>query len=62
MGVGAAFCVAALKGAKLNVLINTRLMKDLELKKQIEDRLYSAVEEGEAIGEKTFRYVEDMLK
>ncbi len=62
VGVGAAFCVAALKGAKLNVLINTKLMKDLELKKQIEDRLYFAVEEGEAIGEKTFKYVEDMLK
>ena len=62
VGVGVAFCMASLKGAKLNVLINTRLMKDMELKGEIEARLYEAEREGEAIAERTFKYVEDLLK
>ena len=38
-GVGALFCKAALQGAGLNVLINTGIMKDKELKSRIENRL-----------------------
>lgn len=62
VGVGVAFCMAALRGAKLNVLINTRLMKNAELKSQIENRLYPAEKEGLEIGERTFKYVEELLK
>ena len=43
VGVGAAFCEAALKGARLNVLINTKLMKDIELKQEIEANINSIV-------------------
>lgn len=39
MGVGAAFLKADLQGAKLNVLINTEIMKDQELKEEIETEL-----------------------
>lgn len=39
VGVGVAFLEAALKGAKLNVLINTKLMKDESLKRQIESEI-----------------------
>jgi formiminotetrahydrofolate cyclodeaminase len=62
VGVGVAFCMAALKGAKLNVLINTRLMKNAELKNEIENRLYAAEKDGLAIGESTLKYVEGLLK
>jgi len=43
-GVGACFAKAALLGAKLNVLINTRIMKDEELKQKIEEELEWLVE------------------
>lgn len=36
IGVGAVFCEAALRGARLNVLINTRLMKNEEMKMELE--------------------------
>ncbi|HHY27995.1 MAG TPA: cyclodeaminase/cyclohydrolase family protein [Desulfitobacterium dehalogenans] len=39
VGVGVAFLKAALEGAKLNVLINTQIMKDQELKRKIETEL-----------------------
>ena len=38
-GVGALFCKAALQGAGLNVLINTGIMKDKNLKLELENRL-----------------------
>lgn len=58
VGVGVVFAKAALVGAKLNVLINTQMMKDMELKQKIEaemnelervytekaDRIFAAVE------------------
>lgn len=39
VGVGVAFAKAALRGAKLNVLINTQIMKDWDLKHKIETEL-----------------------
>ncbi len=39
VGVGVAFLKAALEGAKLNVLINTQIMKDQEFKHRIETEL-----------------------
>jgi len=58
VGVGVIFCKAAFQGAKLNVLINTKLMKNEKLKNLVEkelsiiekeiiekaDRLYSDIE------------------
>jgi methenyltetrahydrofolate cyclohydrolase len=44
VGVGAYFAKAALLGAKLNVLINTNIMKDEKLKKDIETELNGLVE------------------
>jgi len=44
VGVGAYFAKAALLGAKLNVLINTNIMKDEKLKKDVETELNSLVE------------------
>jgi len=61
-GVGAAFCKAALQGAKLNVLINTKIMKDKELKNKIETELEEVVNSGMAKADSIIRYVEDQLK
>lgn len=60
-GVGAALCRAALQGAKLNVLINLKLMKDEELKKQFADKLEIIEMEGLALGDKVYKYVEALL-
>ena len=61
-GVGAAFCEAALKGAKLNVLINTRLLKDRLLKMEVEGKLSRYESEGLVLAKETYEYVEKYLK
>lgn len=61
-GVGAAFCEAALKGAKLNVLINTRLLKDQLLKAEVEGKLNRYESEGLALAKETYDYVENCIK
>lgn len=61
-GVGAAFCEAALKGAKLNVLINTRLLKDQLLRTEVEGKLSRCESEGLALAKETYDYVEKYLK
>ncbi|OIK11063.1 sugar ABC transporter substrate-binding protein [Bacillus sp. MUM 116] len=61
VGVGVAFCKAALQGAKLNVLINTKIMKDLEMKKKIESELFEIERVGVAKADQIFQEVEKML-
>lgn len=61
VGVGAAFCKAALQGAKLNVLINTRIMKNKDLKEKIECRLKEIENEGISKADNIIRYVEELL-
>ena len=60
-GVGAAFCKAALQGAKLNVLINLKLMKDEEQKKKFSEEIKVIEEEGLALADKVYEYVEALL-
>jgi methenyltetrahydrofolate cyclohydrolase len=62
VGVGVAFCKAALQGAKLNVLINTKIMKDKELKESIENQLSEIETVGIAKADKVFQQVEDLLR
>lgn len=62
VGVGAYFAKAALLGAKLNVLINTNLMKDQELKKKIETELQDLVEKYSVKADEVCRYVEGQVK
>ncbi len=61
IGVGVAFCEAALKGAKLNVLINTQMMKNQELKQKIESELSQIEAEFRLKAESIFRQVENMI-
>jgi methenyltetrahydrofolate cyclohydrolase len=62
VGVGVIFCKAALQGAKLNVLINTKIMKNPELKQKIESELAEIERIGLAKADKIFNEVESMLK
>ncbi|MBB6443417.1 cyclodeaminase/cyclohydrolase family protein [Bacillus benzoevorans] len=61
VGVGVVFCKAALQGAKLNVLINTKIMKDENLKNKIESELFEIEKVGIAKADKIFNDVEQML-
>ncbi len=60
-GTGAAFCRAALQGAKLNVMINLKLMKDEQLKKDISDKLNKIEEQGLKLADDIYSYVEGEL-
>nr|WP_184311853.1 cyclodeaminase/cyclohydrolase family protein [Anaerosolibacter carboniphilus] len=61
VGVGVAFCKAALQGAKLNVLINTKMMKDSVLKNDIECQLREIENEGIGKADQILQYVEELL-
>ncbi|MED1469474.1 cyclodeaminase/cyclohydrolase family protein [Bacillus salipaludis] len=61
VGVGVAFCKAALQGAKLNVLINTKIMKNQELKTKIENELFEIERVGLAKADQIYQEVEKML-
>ncbi|MGG1398448.1 cyclodeaminase/cyclohydrolase family protein [Bacillus salipaludis] len=61
VGVGVAFCKAALQGAKLNVLINTKIMKNQELKTKIESELFEIERVGLAKADQIYQEVEKML-
>lgn len=60
-GVGVIFCKSALQGAKLNVLINLKLMKNEELKKELSDRMAAIEEEGLQLADQVYQYVEGEL-
>lgn len=62
VGVGVVFCKAALPGAKLNVLINTKIMKDMELKAAIEHELSEIEAIAVAKADKVFEYIESLLR
>lgn len=58
VGVGVVFLKAALQGAKLNVLINTQIMKDQELKQKIETELSELEQKFTAQADRIFAQVE----
>lgn len=60
-GVGVIFCKSALQGAKLNVLINLKLMKNEELKNQFQIKMAAVEEEGLRLADSVYKYVEDQL-
>ncbi len=62
VGVGAAACEAALKGARLNVLINLRSMEDEELRKKLSDRLEEASSRGYQLSHRIYEHVEEACR
>jgi formiminotetrahydrofolate cyclodeaminase len=61
VGVGVIFCKSALQGAKLNVLINTKIMKDEALKNKIEAELFEIEKIGLAKADQIYQEVERMF-
>ena len=57
-GTGAAICLAALKGARLNVLVNLRLMKDTEKRKELSDKIDAVTDSGIHLANMTYDRVE----
>jgi formiminotetrahydrofolate cyclodeaminase len=58
VGVGAAFCSAALKGASLNVFINAKSMTDREYADELVARTQALLDDGCAKADETFKKVE----
>ena len=61
VGVGVIFAKAALQGAKLNVLINTQIMKDMDLKQKTETELEELVRVYTEKADKIFNQVESAI-
>ncbi len=61
VGVGVLLCKAALKGASLNVFINTKLMKDKEYAKNINESAIKMIEEGTSRADKVYGNVESQI-
>ncbi|AHF08843.1 MULTISPECIES: cyclodeaminase/cyclohydrolase family protein [Dehalobacter] len=61
VGVGVTFLKAALEGAKLNVLINTQIMKDQVLKQKIETELSELVTTYTAKADRIFAEVQNAI-
>jgi len=58
VGVGVLFCKSALKGASLNVFINTKLMKDRKYAQDINNSTEKMLEEGILRAKKVYEQVE----
>ncbi len=61
VGVGVIFAKAALQGAKLNVLINTQIMKDMDLKTKTEIEIEELVRVYTEKADKIFNQVESAI-
>lgn len=61
VGVGVILCQAAIRGAKLNILINTKILNDAELKNKIEIEINEIESSAIAEGERIFKAVENQL-
>ncbi|MGI6298177.1 MAG: cyclodeaminase/cyclohydrolase family protein [Saccharofermentanales bacterium] len=61
VGVGAAFCKAALQGAALNVFINTKLLKDTAVRQALEQEITELVARGSEQADLIYATVEAQL-
>ncbi len=60
-GTGVAFCQSAMKGAALNVLINTRSMKDRAYAEEMNFEVETLLNKYEPMAEKVYKEVYDRL-
>lgn len=58
---GSVMCLAALKSARLNVIVNTKMMEDEKLRSEFDLRAAAAMEKGTAISRITYERVENKL-
>ena len=61
VGTGAAFCEAALRGARLNVLTNLRLMNDASVREDFNGKMTAIYSEGMKTAAETYDLVADKL-
>ena len=54
-------CLAALKSARLNVIVNTKMMEDDELRNRLDARADEAMTRGSEISRATYERVENKL-
>ena len=62
VGVGVLFCKSALKGASLNVFINTKLMKDKEYADGVNSKTEKMLEDGIKRADEVYQKVENGIK
>lgn len=62
VGVGILFAQAALEGASLNILINTKLMKQRDCAEKMNAQAESLIQEGQALKEKVYADVLAKIK
>ena len=60
-GVGITMCEAAMKGASLNVFINTKLMKDTETAEELNTRTDALLIEGNELADRIYEEVVDAI-
>jgi formiminotetrahydrofolate cyclodeaminase len=60
-GTGAAFCKAAIEGARLNVLVNLKLMKDTPARQEMSSRLQMTVTKGTDLADEVYACVLEEL-
>ena len=61
-GTGVAFCLAALYGGALNVLVNTRLMKDRVYAQKLNNEVRRMMNSYRKVADSTYNAVYDKLK
>lgn len=61
VGVGVILCQSAIRGAKLNILINTKIFKDLDFKNKVELEINEIERLAMAEGDRIFNVVEKQL-
>ena len=61
-GVGITMCEAAMKGASLNVFINTKLMKDTETAEELNTRTDALLIEGNELADRIYEEVVDAIR
>ena len=54
-------CLAALKSARLNVIVNTKMIEDDELRNKLDARADEAMARGSEISRVTYERVENKL-
>lgn len=61
-GVGAVLCKAALKGASLNVFINTGMMKDREYAQKLDAHVQKMIDDHSRLADEVFGIVEKKIR
>ncbi|WP_251859900.1 cyclodeaminase/cyclohydrolase family protein [Clostridium sp. Marseille-Q2269] len=62
VGVGVLFCKTALEASKLNVYINTNMMKNNDAKNSLEEEISTLVSKYSTKADKVYSYIENLIR